>query len=488
MIVVQGRILNGPSIKYGGKTVINPRFGSWNMADVQFVNKSKMPSWAYLHIAPAGARLSFLGLDHFQARLNDFTVMLRKLGIETNSRNPGGMRITPSQDMMEAEIDSAFQRFAADPTKRPQLVFVVICDGAETPLTNAAYNRVKVNCDVKHGMHSVCVLESKFAKSNLQYWANVGLKFNLKLGGVNHSLEAAKLGIAKSKTMIVGIDVTHPSPGSQSNAPSVAGVVASVDQWLAQWPADLRVQKARQEMVDGLDTMLKARLAVWKAKNGVYPENIIVYRDGVSEGQYHTVLETELPSLRRACNQLYPATTTKAGGPKITVVIVSKRHNTRFYVANQPDADRSGNPSNGTIVDRSVTEVRHWDFFLQSHSAIQGTARPTHYSVVHDEIFRGNRDALGQFQTAADALQDLTHNMCYLYGRATKAVRVTPPVYYADLVCERARKYLSGYFDPSPAATPAGSVVASSNGAASRVPENNEIQPHQNIRNSMFYI
>ncbi len=51
--------------------------------------------------------------------------------------------------------------------------------------------------------------------------------------------------------MVVGIDVTHPSPGSASTAPSVAGIVASVDSRLAQWPADLKIQTAREEMVSG---------------------------------------------------------------------------------------------------------------------------------------------------------------------------------------------------------------------------------------------
>jgi hypothetical protein len=40
-------------------------------------------------------------------------------------------------------------------------------------------------------------------------------------------------------------------------------------------------------------------------------------------------------------------------------------------------------------VDRGVTEARAFDFFLQSHAAVQGTARPAHYIVVHDDIFAG---------------------------------------------------------------------------------------------------
>ncbi|KFZ24844.1 hypothetical protein V502_00676, partial [Pseudogymnoascus sp. VKM F-4520 (FW-2644)] len=53
-----------------------------------------------------------------------------------------------------------------------------------------------------------------------QYLANIALKVNCKLLGVNQSLDVSKLGIiGEGKTMVVGIDVTHPSPGSLSNAP-----------------------------------------------------------------------------------------------------------------------------------------------------------------------------------------------------------------------------------------------------------------------------
>ena len=49
-----------------------------------------------------------------------------------------------------------------------------------------------------------------------------------------------------------------------------------------------------QEMIDNLDEMFASRLRLWQAKNKVLPENILIYRDGVSEGQYQTVLGVEL--------------------------------------------------------------------------------------------------------------------------------------------------------------------------------------------------
>lgn len=42
-----------------------------------------------------------------------------------------------------------------------------------------------------------------------------------------------------------------------------------------------------------------------------------------------------------------------------------KRHHTRFYPVEEANADHNGNPRAGTVVDRGVTAVYHFDFFLQ---------------------------------------------------------------------------------------------------------------------------
>lgn len=45
----------------------------------------------------------------------------------------------------------------------------------------------------------------------------------------------------------------------------------------------------------------------------------------------------------------------------------------------------------------------------------------------------------------ADELQQGTNTSSYLYARATKAVSLMPPAYYADLACERGRCYLNDF-------------------------------------------
>ncbi|KOS18839.1 Protein argonaute-2 [Escovopsis weberi] len=367
------------------------------------------------------------------------------------------------------------------------LLFIIL-PASPIPL----YNRIKHLGDVKFGIHTICSVGSKLAnpKGQDQYFRNEALKFNLKLGGNNQHVEPSRLGfIAENKTMVVGLDVTHPSPGSAPNAPSIAGMVASVDSNLGQWPAILSIQpRNRQEMVADLKEMLKSRLKLWreKGKHASLPENILVYRDGVSEGQYQLVLDQELPLLRDACRESYPPADQKKGLPRITIVIAGKRHHTRFYPTAAADADRSGNTCAGTVVDRGVTEARNWDFFLQAHTALQGTARPAHYYVVLDEIFR-QRNAKARTKNVADELQELTQSMCFVFGRATKAVSYCTPAYYADILCERARCYLSSLFE-SPGNSVAPSAIGSVAGVPGAGPSDDEVRIHERLKNTMFYI
>ena len=47
-------------------------------------------------------------------------------------------------------------------------------------------------------------------------------------------------------------------------------------------------------------------------------------------------------------------------------------------------------------------------------------------------------------------IQQGTHTASYLYARATKAVSLVPPAYYADIACERGRSYLNVLLNTAP--------------------------------------
>lgn len=474
----------GPKVGYGQNQQVSTFGGSWNLVprnapSLKFSTCGSVQKWSCVYIEmPDYPRAQHFTSDALGNIVQSFHRVLQDTGITASAPLLPFQRLQLN-DTDDAQLEALFKRAASS----LQLLFVVL---PATPIP--LYNRIKLLGDVKYGVHTICSVGSKIAKPNGQdqYLRNLALKFNLKLGGNNHLVDPSRLGfISEDKTMIVGIDVTHPSPGSKG-APSVAGMVASVDRWLGQWPSVLSIQKSRKEMVTELDIMLKSRLELWRkrGKHTAFPENIIIYRDGVSEGQYQTVLDEELPLIRAVCKQVYPVADQKKGLPRLTIAVVGKRHHTRFYPTAASDADNSGNTKSGTVVDRGVTEARNWDFFLQAHTALQGTARPGHYYVVLDEIFR-QKYAKTPGKNIADEFQDLTQSMCYIFGRATKAVSYCTPAYYADILCERARCYLSHLFDsPSNSAAPSVAEGAEGGHAAS----GQDVQIHERLRDSMFYI
>lgn len=487
LITVNGRVLAGPNVLYRQNMKAQMMAGGWNMvprnsASLKFHAPVALRKWSCLYIVMPGLYHDAWTFtqDSLKTLVRGFYSVLNDTGIATSPPLEPLQRVE-LQDTDDPKLDSFIQRAAAS----LDLLFIILPAGP-IPL----YNRIKQLADVKYGIHTVCCVGKKIAKpqGQDQYFRNEALKINLKLGGNNQIVEPMRNDLIQDdKTMVVGIDVTHPSPGSASLAPSVAGMVANVDKWMGQWPSVLSIQpKRRQEMVGDLKTMLESRLRLWKTKgkHANLPENILVYRDGVSEGQYQLVLEEELPLLRDACKGLYPAAQQAKGLPRFTVVIVGKRHHTRFYPTTEAGADRSGNTKPGTVVDRGITEARHWDFFLQAHTALQGTARPAHYYVVLDEIFRQRHGKSADKSAAADELQALTQNMCYVFGRATKAVSICTPAYYADILCERARCYLSHLFEsPTNSATPS---LAS--GVGGNLPSDGDLHIHEKLKDTMFYI
>lgn len=470
LLTVRGRVLNVPTISYLNsqqkRSDVGPVNGSWNMRNVRVVKPgAAIERWTYLNIMK---RTDSPIIEVHVIR--DFARFLGSMGIRIRDEpvKPGdGKMFTSWEYAMSEGLDNYF-KWAVD--KRVQYIFVLTEKDSQ-----GLYSRIKSLGDCVFGIHmSVVTAKHLLKPNNLMYYAKVGLKVNLKGGGANHRLRD-DIGLLKeARTMVAGYDVTHPTNMSPArDAPSLIGLVASVDGDLAQWPAVSWEQPAKQEMLSGqLVDAFKTRLELWRRHNqGHLPDNIVIFRDGVSEGQFSQVLEQELPSIREAC---HAKDSPKASAPRLTIVVSVKRHQTCFFPTSREAMSDSGNVRNGTVVDRGVTQARYWNFFLTAHHALKGTARPAHYTVILDEIFRHKYKA-----AAANELERLTHELCYLYGRATKAVSICPPAYYADIVCERARAHRPDIFEASDAES------VSTGGRPAPAASS---QVHDALRDTMYYI
>lgn len=420
LVQVHGRRLSPPTIFYGSKSreaSIQPSQGAWNLRDKCVEIGATANSWAVLVFG------SGLAPPDVQSFVRELVATCSDTGMAMAQRQPP-ILFAKSQNA-EAELKAAYGKAAQVSGRPAQFVLCIL------PTDDAGlYGDIKLVTDTMLGLPSQCMLMKHVRKASKQYCANLCLKINAKLGGVNSSLGKQIAFVCEKPTMILGADVTHPGVG-EDDKPSIAALVGSMDIKLGRYAASVRVQGSRVEIISEMKAMFVEQLTHFAAANKTKPQRILFYRDGVSEGQFTQVLNHELNAIKEACREISASSGT-AYNPTVTIVIVGKRHHTRFFATDPRDADRSGNTIAGTVVDSGIVHPSQFDFYLCSHAGLQGTSRPAHYHVVHDEN-----------GFTADSLQAISYNLCYTFARCTRSVSVVTPAYYAHLVAFRARFHFS---------------------------------------------
>lgn len=145
--------------------------------------------------------------------------------------------------------------------------------------------------------------------------------------------------------------------------------------------------------------MVRERLLAFHERRGCWSNHILFYRDGVSESQYGMVKTQEIPQIEDAIVDLQHSTGGRSLKPSLTLLVVGKRHHMRFY-PEAPNDEASLGP--GHVVDTEVIIPHAFNFYLQSHDSLLGTARAAHYVVLVDDSKYGGADLQKVVSTSCD--------------------------------------------------------------------------------------
>ncbi|XP_057388416.1 protein argonaute-2 isoform X1 [Balaenoptera acutorostrata] len=353
MTDVTGRVLQPPSILYGGrnKAIATPVQGVWDMRNKQFHTGIEIKVWAIACFAPQR--------QCTEVHLKSFTEQLRKISRDAGmpiQGQPCFCKYAQGADSVEPMFRHLKNTYAG-------LQLVVVILPGKTPV----YAEVKRVGDTVLGMATQCVQMKNVQRTTPQTLSNLCLKINVKLGGVNNILlPQGRPPVFQQPVIFLGADVTHP-PAGDGKKPSIAAVVGSMDAHPNRYCATVRVQQHRQEIIQDLAAMVRELLIQFYKSTRFKPTRIIFYRDGVSEGQFQQVLHHELLAIREACIKLE-----KDYQPGITFIVVQKRHHTRLFCTDKNErVGKSGNIPAGTTVDTKITHPTEFDFYLCSHAGIQ---------------------------------------------------------------------------------------------------------------------
>ncbi|CAO2184894.1 unnamed protein product [Urochloa humidicola] len=454
---VDGRVLEAPKLKAGSGRDIFVRNGKWNFNNNRFIQASRVNRWVVVNFS-SGCDVRDLArrLIHC-GNTKGMQIDREDAVIEEDPR----MRRAPAPKRVNDMFEQIIRRF---PDRRPAFLLCVLPERKSCGI----YGPWKRACLVDYGIITQC-LGPPPKKINDQYLTNMLLKINAKLGGLNSLLQMevkpAIPVVSRVPTMIFGMDVSHGSPGRR--VPSVVAVVGSLG-WplISRYSARVCTQSSLLEVIDSLfklegdaDRGLIRELIEDFIKNcdKQLPQQIIIFRDGVSEGQFNQVLNTELQQIIEACKFFRDS-----WSPKFAVIIAQKNHHIRFF----RDGNNVANVDAGTVVDNGICHCRNYDFYMCAHAGMIGTTRPTHYHVLYDEI-----------GFTPDDLQELVHSLSYVYQRSTSAVSVVAPVYYAHLAAAQVRQF--DRFDDF------SETGSSASGGSAPVPELPRL--HERVRSSMFF-
>lgn len=456
---VDGRVLTAPTLVVGNSEDCIPNKGRWNYNNKRLYEPVKIERWALVNFS-ARCDMSRISRDLINCGRSKGIFIERPFALVDEDSQ--ARRCAPV-----VRVERMFEKVKASLPGPPEFLLCVLPE--------------RKNCDIygpwkKKNLHEMgiatqCIVPSN--KMNDQYFTNVLLKINAKLGGMNSKLALEHRQmipiVNQIPTLILGMDVSHGSPG-RADIPSIAAVVGSRC-WplISRYRASVRTQSPKVEMIDSLfkplddgkdDGIIRELLLdFYQTSQQRKPSQIIIFRDGVSESQFSQVLNVEL-------NQIIKAYQTMGRGdlPKFTVIIAQKNHHTKLFQADAPD-----NVPPGTVVDSGIVHPRQYDFYMCAHAGPIGTSRPTHYHVLLDEI-----------GFSPDVLQKLVLSLSYVYQRSTTAVSVVAPICYAHLAAAQMGQFMK--FEEFPE-TSSGSGVPSA--SAATVPELPRL--HADVCSSMFF-
>lgn len=388
LLQLKGRVLGAEKIIFKNRTVPSQN-AEWTreLRNIELVQGIPLQNWVIIYSARAAPAAK------------NFIANLARAGSAIGLKSGAPVDVPLQRDGAGDYTQAIRDRYVPGQT---QLVVCILPDDRKD-----RYDAIKKYCVADTGIVSQCMLARTLNNEKIMLAAltKVALQMNVKLGGQLWSVE-----VPLKNCMVIGIDVYHDS---LQKGTSVAGFCASMNSTFTKYYTRVVFQRGSQELMDGLARCMSDSLKKYFEVNGQLPERIIIFRDGVGDGQMGFVVQHEVAQIKQVFAGF--------GGeynPKFSVVVVKKRINSRMMVAGD-----SSNPPPGTIVYNGITGKDTYDYFLVAQAVRQGTVTPTHYFVVHDTS-----------GLQAMHLIALTFKLTHLYYNWPGTVRVPAPCQYAHKI------------------------------------------------------
>jgi eukaryotic translation initiation factor 2C len=418
-LTVKGRILQNPTIQFGENRDCFPNEeGLWNLQGKKFLRGSQCAKWGLLRN----------GRDRVAVTeyKNAFVQMCGRQGIQ----------IAPTPDLegeIRDDLEDWFKR--AKQCGIEFLAFITdkqIKNQGDIKMLERKYEITTQNVTSK--------VANDAAGRGTATLENIVQKTNPKLGGTNYTIKHNQQFIDDAfgkDFLVIGIALSHSGSiddvqrqrggTAASTQLSSVGYAANTGQDSFEFIGDMVPNNPhRIEILELIPGIIETVIEKYNTNKGHFPSSMILYLNGSSEGEFGMLKRFEIPLVHRKM--------VDAIGRKIplTVIVPQRSHMARINKLNPNPLDKGPrqNLQPGVVVDTGLVHPTLNEFFLNSHVAIQGTARTPKYTILHNDNERA----------AMDAIQHVTYYLCYGHQIVNSPTSLPAPVYCAMQYAERGTK------------------------------------------------
>lgn len=210
------------------------------------------------------------------------------------------------------------------------------------------------------------------------------------------------------KVMIVGV---HQTSKLGNKKKVVTGFSATLSENFQQYFSKSQVsEKSVLPVVDKMKEIVGESLIAYVNRNqGMYPEEIIVLRNGCTDNMEELILQHEVEPIKQLLEM-------KKCPSKLTYISIDAKPSHKFFLNRN---GRMENPACGTVINEKLNSP-YYDFYLYPAQCTMGSATPVRYKVVASNS-----------EIDPSHIENLMYTQCFAYVNWTGSIRFPACLQYA---------------------------------------------------------
>ncbi|EAR84853.1 piwi-like Twi9p protein (macronuclear) [Tetrahymena thermophila SB210] len=271
------------------------------------------------------------------------------------------------------------------------------------------------------GIESQHVTPRALQKNGKSVASKIALQIASKLGKRIWSVETP-VGINQN-TMIVGIETSMKKIRNQQ----VIGVVASINKDFNKFYSQVDFRNGNDIKLPTLSKIISSAIEAYSKNTKTVPEEIIIYRQGLGEGQIQYSHQLEIQAIQNGFINF------KQGySPRFAFFQVNRKISEKFYQQLYNERVQISNPPSGTIVASELTQ-NNFEFFMAAQNCNSGVCTPTKYTCLFNNT-----------NLKEDQFWQLTYFQTFNYYNWQGPIRVPAVMKYAEKLAKFTSETLEG--------------------------------------------